>query len=434
MSNQQRIKIPRSLDRTVVDCFKELGKCHGVNNISVSALAFAQIGNVDLEGEENSELKALLEHDSALIETTSMRIAGLTIAYHRGGQYPPEQKSPIFDEILLTWNAGQGDLENAKKLDIVAFINKELSAFEPGRFVESGLSPEQNQLLSIHNSTLERLEILNEDLVRQSAEFREALEKKFDEKSKELEEQIKTKTEKLDEEHNKRTEAVIKKEEALSEKLKTIDDRDNTHVRREIRDRMLSDVKNRIEQFGVSSSTGRKRLPVFLGMLSMVVSIVAMLMYSLNELHNLVALATPDKAVAPSTLYWLWGKVTFLSIGLLGTILYYIKWQNRWAEQHANSEFQLQQFYIDVNRANWVIESCLEWRKVTDSVIPTALLESITRNLFESNTEELEKVIHPSDELASALLGSASKLKMKVGDSEIEFNKPGKIKKQTSAK
>ena len=341
MSDPQRIKIPRSSDRTVVDCFKELGKSYGVTNISVSALAFAQIGNVELEGKENNELKALLVHDSTLIESISMRIAGLTIAYHRGGQYHPEQKSPIFDEILLIWNAQQGDLENAKKLDIVAFINKKLSAFEPGRFVESGLSPEQNQLLSIHNSTLERLEKLNEDLVRQSAEFREALERKFNEKSKELEAQTKVKAENLDEEYKRKTEAINSKEEALSEKLKSIDDRDNTHVRREIRDRMLSDVKNRIEQFGVSSRTGRKRLPVFLGMLSMVVAISAMLIYSLLELHDLIALATPDKTAVPSALYWLWGKVTFLSIGLLGTILYYVKWQNHWAEQHANSEFQL---------------------------------------------------------------------------------------------
>ncbi len=434
MSNVQRIKIPRSSDRIVADCFKELGSKYGVANYSISALAFAQIGNVNIEGDDNRDLKTLLEHNSTLIEVLSMRIAGLNISYHRGGQYPQEQKSPIFDEVLLNWNPQQGDLDNIQKLDIVAFINNKLNAFEPGRFVESGLSPEQNQLISIHQSTLERLEKLNEDLVRQSAEFRAGLERKFDEKSQALEDQTNAKTETLEEEHKKRTDDLNRKEKALADKLKAIDDRDNTHVRREIRDRMLSDVKNRIEQFGVSSSTGKKRRPVFFGMLSMVAAIATMLFYTSNELHDMLTAAVPDKSVASSTLYWMWGKISFLSVGLLGTILYYIKWQNRWAEQHAISEFQLQQFYIDVNRANWVIESCLEWRKVTESVIPTALLESITRNLFENSTEELEKVIHPSDELASALLGSASKLKMKVGDSEIEFDKPGKIKKQTSTR
>ena len=306
------------------------------------------------------------------------------------------------------------DLSNTDKLDIVALINSELKAFEPGRFINTGLSEEQSQLLSIHEGTLERLERLNEDLVRQSSQFRENLETRFEEKTSELEQQTKEKQEKLDKEQEKRNEALEKREQALADKLRAIDDRDNTHVRREIRDKMLEDVKRRIETFGVSVSTEGKRKPVLIGIMLMVLAIIAMLAYSVFEMSQLAELSI--KGNGSDAPYWLWSKITILSVGLLGTILYYVKWQNRWAEQHANSEFQLQQFHIDVNRANWVIESCLEWRKETESAIPTVLLESITRNLFESSNEDLEKLVHPSDELASALLGSASKLKMKVGD------------------
>lgn len=434
MSNVQRIKIPRMPDRSVVECFKELGEKYSVSNIAVSALAFSNIGEVDLSNEENAEFNALLDHDSVLIESCSLRIAGLSISYHRGGQYPPEEKSPIFDEILLNWNPQQGNLSNTDKLDIVAFINSELKAFEPGRFVDTGLSEEQSQLLSIHEGTLERLERLNEDLVRQGSQFRENLEARYDEKTSELEQLSKEKQEKLDKEQEKRNEALEKTQQALADKLSAIDDRDNTHVRREIRDKMLEDVKIRIDAFGVSASTEGKRKPVFFGIIFMAFAIIAMLAYSIFEIGTLAGLGAKENASGVPNLYWLWLKVTFLSVSLLGTILYYVKWQNRWAEQHANSEFQLQQFYIDVNRASWVIESCLEWRKETDSAIPTALLESITRNLFESGNEDLEKVIHPSDELASALLGSASKLKMKVGDSDLEFDKPGKIKAKQASK
>jgi hypothetical protein len=191
---------------------------------------------------------------------------------------------------------------------------------------------------------------------------------------------------------------------------------------------MLSDVKDRIDTFGVSKSTEKKRAPVFIGILIMVIAITLLLMYSIFQLEVLRSYSSTNEGVDATRQYWLWIKITFLSIGLLGTILYYIRWQNRWAEQHASSEFQLQQFHIDVNRANWVIESCLEWRKETESVIPTALLESITKNLFDNKTDDIEKAVHPSDELASALLGSASKLKMKIGENELEFDKPGKIK------
>lgn len=237
-----------------------------------------------------------------------------------------------------------------------------------------------------------------------------------------------------------------------------MDDRDNTHVRREIRDNMLNDVKSRIENFGVSKATGKKRTPVFIGMIVLIATFGLLLGYTfweaatvhketmsqLEAIRNVSAIGVDgkDKLGIPaeiwakvsatdvdrSALHWVWLRMALFSFGLVGSILYYIKWQNRWAEEHSQSEFQMQQFYIDVNRANWVLESCLEWRKETDSAIPTVLLESITKNLFVNESKELEQVIHPSDELASALLGSASKLKMNIAGNEIEFDKPGKIK------
>jgi hypothetical protein len=81
-----------------------------------------------------------------------------------------------------------------------------------------------------------------------------------------------------------------------------------------------------------------------------------------------------------------------------------------------------------------VIESCLEWKKETSSDIPPELLQSITRNLFVLKEGELESVIHPADELASALLGTASNLKLNVAGNEIEFNKPSKIKNEINSK
>ena len=326
-----------------------------------------------------------------------------------------------------------------------------LKAFLPGRFVDSGLSEEQNQLLSIHEGTLERLERLNEDLVRQSAKFREQVEKRFETKSTELEKETKEKQYNLEKDYAKKSEALEAKEKILEDKLDAIDDRDNTHVRREIRDKMLDDVKNRISNFGVSEATEKKRIPVLFGIiLLMLFSLFLMVFtgYEINtaEKNHTVSVDTteassPEEDVTKTTqvkphvefayvdkakIYWLWARFALFSFALLGTVLYYIKWQNLWAERHSASEFQLQQFYIDVNRANWAIESCLEWRKVTESVIPTELLKSITRNLFESEQSEIEQLTHPADELASALMGSASKLKLNLNGNELEFNKPGK--------
>ena len=124
----------------------------------------------------------------------------------------------------------------------------------------------------------------------------------------------------------------------------------------------------------------------------------------------------------------LWIRLSLVSLGLVASLVYYIRWQNQWAQQFATTELSLQQFHIDVNRANWVIETCLEWRKETESAIPATLIESMTRGLF-AGREASTQVLHPADELASALMGSASKLSLDVGGNKLEIDKPHKIPK-----
>jgi hypothetical protein len=422
--SEQRIKIPRASDRSVVETFREVGALHGVSSAHISALGFSNFGQVNISSDADGDLTSLLELKSTLIDSMSLQLKGLGIGYFRGGKCSVEQKSPVYDEIVLSQNQQQGELPNAEKLKIVALLNNKLKAFHPGRVAGKGASEEQNQLVAIHESTLERLEQLNEDLVRQSSEFRKNLEIQYSEKVAKLEEgnnQLRTS---LAEEHRKQLDDLLEREKQLQEKLKVIDDRDNTHVRREIRDKMLEDVKTRISNFGVSINTEKKRKPVYYGMLSLITIFSILLFYSGYEAK--VAAATNS-----ISMYWFWGRFTLYSLGLVGTILYYIKWENSWAEQHSSSEFQLQQFYIDVNRANWIIESCLEWRKATDSTLPKTLIQGISRNLFDKDHREKENVIHPADQLASALLGSASKAKLRIGDNELEFDKPRKMANKT---
>lgn len=456
----QRIKIPRASDRTVEQFFHKLAGELGATTAHVSALGFVSLSQVPLTEAPSGEWAGLLEHNSYLIDQMSTTVAGLNLRYLRGGQSQTGEKSAIFDEIFLDQNNNVPATSSAK-LDVVALINSELRPFEPDRFITGSAPEEQSQLLALHNSTLERLERLNEDLIRQSSEFRRNLEQQFDLRAKEGEEALRAKAATLEEAYRARAEDLDAQQSALDEKLKVIDDRDNTHARREIRDRMLEDVRERVSAFGVSEATERKRRPVLYGIYALVVTFACLLGWTTYEIASLdrqyslafqavgkiaswgadaakAAGVSPEVMAKISTgdverthLYWLWLRFTVFSLGLVGTLLYYVKWQNRWAEQHSETEFQLRQFQIDVSRANWVIESCLEWRKETESAIPPELLGSITRNLFVSANAQPEQVMHPADELASALMGTASKVKLKVGDSEIDFDKPAKIAKAT---
>lgn len=417
-----RFKIPRTSDVAVAKVFSGVAKDYPIMQVtSATALGGTEIPGALGDGEA---WVALLGHKGYLLDFLRMRIGGLIICYFRGGQ--GETKSPIFDEISLEMSTQQQSPDLTTRMAIQHRLQKELRAFEPDK-VLSGTALETNaQFVALQSSVFERLELIAEDVLTKSAEYREALDNRYDEKLAKEAEKAEELRARLQAEHEQREQELRTREHELATKLKEIDDRDNRYVRREIRDRMLEDVKARISAFGVSKTTADKRRPVLYGLLALVLALAMFMFISFEELSWLRTRPDPDR----TTLYWLWFRVSLASFGIVGTLLYYLRWQNRWADQHAMSEFQLQQFYIDVNRANWVIESCLEWTKETGQPVPQELVQTISKGLFTNAEPSAEQLVNPADALASALMGTASKLRLKFGDSEVEIDKPGKLAKK----
>lgn len=457
MSHSQYIKIPTLSDKTVIKAFEELAEKYPVKNSNGSTLGGQTLGPlINMQDDELTPAWiTLLRLDSALIDNFSIQIGGFSIVYFRGGHKEPEEKSPFFDTIRLDYNPQNGDVSASNRLEIVAFLNNRLKAFDPNRSINTSVSIEAKHLEALTQSRIERLEQVAEQVIKRTTETQSRLEEDYAQRRKKLEEEAALEKVKLASDFQNEHSRLQEREKALDSKLQEIDNRNNTHARRQIRDRMLDDVKNRIENFGVSETTTAKRRPVEAGIFLLIAILFTLLALTIYEVHRSgsgiaqlavskppitgaaapVASAQPTAGTDRTYLYFLYARLTLLSLGLLAAMLYYIRWQNKWAEQHATSEFQLQQFYIDVNRANWVIESGLEWRKETNTDMPDQLLASVTRNVFNSHSEP-ETVLHPADELASALMGSASKVKLKVADNELEFDKPKKIPnsvKSTSA-
>lgn len=421
-------RIPRLSDGSLDKIFEEIAGASGTQ-INCSVSAFGQnIGGVSFPGgaRSNGAWAAMVQADAAAVQDVSCNANGIRLTYWRGGTQEP--KSAYLDEIEVT--AADG---GAERIALATKIEALFRPVGPASFGEP--TDAVSAMRAIQEATFARLERLHEDISRNSLRHREELDQAFASKVKELEGESQKRALEADAKVKTAQDELAAREEALAERQRQLDDRDNTHARREIRERMLRDVKDRIQRFGVSATTENKRIPVMIGMAVLTTALAAMLWYTGYELSRLDgAFGTTNskevEAALSAARWWLWGRLALLSFGLLAAMLYYIRWQNSWAHQHAQAEFGLQQFYIDVNRANWIIESCLEWRKETESAIPTALLESITRGLFTQSEEvNKEAAIHPADQLASALLGTASKLKLKAGDAELEYDKPGKIPK-----
>lgn len=446
---EQSIKVARLSDAQIASGLTVLAEEFGEIQASVVVLG-NKLGTVTFPSQENAPWKGVLSEDGDLIDRVTTGIAGVQFTYHRGGAQPgPDGKSPVFDEIVIDTNGF-----DTTRTKVAARVIKVFRPVQLPRHSDAlDLVAAQR---AIQESTFSRLEHQLEQLFEQSIDLRKQLDESMQAKSAELEEAFRQRQEKADGALDDRQASLRRDEEAFELRRKEVDDSDNTFARRKIRDGMLKDVTDRVDKFGVSSVTMLARKPVAVGMQLLVLVFVALMSWTAYELKQITSDASfalkaglnqSDSGVAPSTnaafvaetvqalqteRIALWIRLSLMSVGLVASIVYYIRWQNEWAQQFASTEQSLKQFHLDVNRANWVVETCLEWRKETESLIPTPLIESLTRGLFTAN-DSAPPALHPADELASALMGSASKLSLNVGGNTMEIDKPGKIPKSVPA-
>ena len=439
--SSQKMVIPHAQDRALIDAFAALARDYACSGLSVQVVGSVNIGPINLSAPEaDPALKFLLERRSDLIWNAGFTVAQcLTITFYRGGSDTnPNSPSPYWDHLTLAFNEGSpsriGEIERIK---IAGVLGEKLGAVT-ARKTKHASDDRQEQLLALHDEVLKRLEVSATGLIEDAAEHRRELEREFSARRDQLDAEGTRYKENLDQRRLADEERLSEREAELELRIKSLDDRDNKHARRAIRDKMLEDVKDRIRDFGVSTRTEGKRAPVRAGIFLLALLFLGLWVLTGLEIwvgpgHSSISVFKSASGIegeaSIGSQLALWVRFALATVGLSGTLIFYIKWENRWADLHAANEFQLQQFHIDVNRANWVIESSLEWKKETHEVIPAELLKEISKNLFTDRQSEPDKVIHPADELASALLGSASKLKLNVAGNEIEFNKPGKIAK-----
>lgn len=456
---QVAYKIPRITDEQIHRSLGELAREFGAFQVSFHVNDI-HIGNAAYPDGDQPSLVAVLEHKSDLISHFSANVQGVSLAYYRGGaQGAVWDKSPIFDDLAIDTQAF-----DPTRINIAARV---LALFRPVQLPRpaDSISLLESQR-ALQESTFSRLQLQLEKVFEQTIDLRAQLDEQVRSKEANLEDKFEQRQTEASQLVQKQSEELAQKQLELDERRKSLDESDNTFARRQIRDRMLSDVSTRVQNFGLSHATVAARRPVALGMGLLCVFLFTLLTWTSFEIFatrpsqifrqaaesasakgvaniqsnassvqstpDQTKLSTQNTATTAETngieRILLWIRFSLVSVGLAASILYYIRWQNQWANTFAQTEQSLQQFHIDVNRANWVVETCLEWRKETASDIPGPLIDSLTRGLF-AGRETSPAVLHPADELASALMGSASKLSLDLNGNKLDIDKPGKIPK-----
>lgn len=426
MSNS-KITIPRVGDAKLLKCFEAAASNYDAMNFSVEVPSLGRAINL-MSAEERPLIDRLIETNGTSITQASLHLPGLNFKYVRDGIRPG-----IFDHIEVSPHdpqKGAKNLSREQRLEVQEFVMSELDATDPARFAAAADADAMAQYTAQQHSILNKLVEAHASQSKRLAEHQEELQNQYAVRLKDLEKEFSDKRTELDSWQQDQELELRKEQEEFRKKKAELDDRNNTHVRRELRKELQSAITKRTQKFRLSDDTRKLRKPIHL----VVCSATAVTLYFLHHFSSglLESISNGQPSTTVLVVFILRALLGFFA--LAGLVWFYIRWLGRTYDEAAQSETVLRQLQLDIDRASWAVEAAFEWQAKAGAPMPDELQRSITAGLFEghksTNTDEQTSA---GDQLASAILGSSARVKLLGNGSELEINKPSKLMKEKIA-
>jgi hypothetical protein len=403
--------VPRLDDPTVIAIFDQLRTVKEPSHYSLTVLGLAPI---DMRGNEReqSTVQSINRANSYLISDINFGYSHFSVRYARGGAAGKEP-SLRTDDFRVVYEHDQNGITSPERLKLLqmlmALVGPTSSA---GAFTNP---PTVDDLESLYRSTIIKLETAFASQIEKISNWTITQAGEAEKRRIDLADETQKEREQLRSEYEAKHTTLQKTADELEKKRQELDDRDYMHARRAIRGDLQKIIAAREQKFSLTAGTKRLRWPIHVVMLVLIGTLATLNWLYFSKFSQLDLTASwPIVAIGLA-------KQGVLAAALIAAILYYMRWMNRWFEDHSAAEFLLKQFQLDVDRASWIVETALEWRRVEKAELPTPLLEGIARNLFVGAKASTDATA--ADDLASAIFGNASQLKMKIGENELSFDR-----------
>lgn len=353
----------------------------------------------------NININTIIDHDKSLYSYFQ-----IDFSYMAMNSYIIVERKNYFLEIAINITNNANDVNTVNNIaNLIKTVQDYFLPLERNESLDKMLGDELTEFYRKREESLLRLEEIAQNLINDTEKYRGDLDNKFLEKEENLLEKNETLKKELEikyQDEKKRLEADIaaqnekirEKEEKLKEREKEIDDSSSKHARRAIRKEMMDEIKSRNESFNLTDDTIKKRYIIhgtFLGFIGFFVLMIGYTLYS-----GRLSIETENT--------YNHIKLFVLSLGFAATMIYYIRWNDNWFRRHADEEFDIKRFQLDLDRASWVVEMAMEWNEEKEKEIPKELIDRLTVNLFQ--TKVSEKIKHPSEEIISKLLEGSAEL------------------------
>lgn len=431
-------RIPRYSDDFLIDNLIKVARENKLPKWSIHVqYHFSNGSNITetITQNENEDWRANLSSSPLLREASVGKVIGakkIALVYSNIGEAFYIDRGDLShpsDSACLTYISDQNNRdEMSRRAKIGREIYTLLAGISVGKSVPAMIGDELGKFVESRDAGLARLEELYARFTDDLVSYRKQIDDSLAAGRKKNEEELRAEREKLVTEATVKESKLREREAALEERLKAVDDRASHHVRRELRGSMRDELKERSVKFELTKGTQKLRWPVAATL------IVAGAAFLVGAIYMAISATEAIKNPAQTNwplIYIAIKQVTFTA-GFISILWYAVKWNDRWFREHAEEEFRAKALQLDIERASWVVETALAWKQERGTEMPPALLDRISQNLFTDRTKPA--VSEAGSISLNELLGSASKVRAKVGDhAELEFDRKGAQKLSQSA-
>jgi len=420
-----QITVHKVADQLLLRFFMEVAQAIGSTTVSVLVIGHTQQVPISWNNETwtlDREFHWLLKSDDYSIDYLSTSRPGFQVTADRR-TFPG---NVLYDQLSITSDPNQTGGAPPLAGEGIKAVNDLVSTYLMAGLNSASLafnSPETVQsLLKSHQTMVTRLEGMVVDIGERATRARIELDEEFNARKSELELQFAQRQTDAQRTLEEQKRILADQDEELRTRTKLLDDRNNTHARRALHEQFKTRLADRFKNLDLTPQTQSSRTPIHWA-----VVVTAGILAVLIAAFTYEAITTLSSATSTwSERILVIVKSATASLGFLGIISWYLRWLNRWFERLADAEFQLKQFELDINRAQWVVETAFEWKITQNAPIPDPLLENISRNLFSKSEKDENADMHPADFLASAILGRASAVSLKIpGGGEVSLDNKG---------
>jgi hypothetical protein len=212
---------------------------------------------------------------------------------------------------------------------------------------------------------------LSQKEVENRRQFQQQLELDFRQKADVLDSEHKAKLASVDERKAQADAEVASKEQALEQRVAQFNTKEAKFVRRDLLTQLTNLLKES-EALELSKGTQKKR------------GLVHVFVWIMLLASGGLAAAMAYKVLNGSPDWHFLGPMAGGTLTFFATLVYYLKWNDRWFREHAEVELASKRYKSDIVRASWVAELVSEWAAEDNKELPKELVEAFTRNLFNS--------------------------------------------------